>query len=88
VAHGEEYAQQLSQLAVLNKPLATSHFADIIAQWHFSSHEQLQLKNLLNKRAILIPHQSLDLTGLSSGSGKRVLNYLRQEIDEHAFGGF
>lgn len=84
----EEYAQQLSQLAVLNKPLATSHFADIIAQWHFSSHEQLQLKNLLNKRAILIPHQSLDLTGLSSGSGKRVLNYLRQEIDEHAFGGF
>jgi hypothetical protein len=46
------------------------------------------IKNLLNKRAILIPHQSLDLTGLSSGSGKRVLNYLRQEIDEHAFGGF
>jgi hypothetical protein len=26
----EEYAQQLSQLAVLNKPLETSHFADII----------------------------------------------------------
>jgi len=84
----EEYAQQLSQLAVLNKPVATNRFAYIITQWHFSSHEQLQLKNLLNKRAILIPHQSLNLTDLSSGSGKLVLNYLRQEIDDHAFGGF
>ena len=84
----EEYTQQLSQLAQLDKPMVTDHFAEIIAQWRFSSNEQLQLKSLLNKRAILIQHKTLDLSELSSGSGKLVLNHLRKEIDEQAFGGF
>lgn len=84
----EKYTQQLSQLAQLNKSVEKNHFNEITAQWRFSSNEQLQLKSLLNKRAILIQHKTLDLTDLPSGSGKLVLNYLRKEIDEQAFGGF
>jgi hypothetical protein len=57
----EEYAQQLSQLAVLNKPLETSHFADIIAQWHFSSvadliptlHKKTDIKTSLQQIALI-----------------------------------
>ena len=84
----EEYRQQLSQLAMMDKPSEDSSYAEIITQWHFSSNEKFQLINLLNKRAILIPHKTLDLTELSSVSGKVVLNYLRKEIDAQAFGGF
>lgn len=84
----EEYAQQLSQLALLDKPVEENHFDEIAAQWRFSSNEKLQLKSLLNKRAVLMPQKTLDLTALSLGSGKVVLNHLRKEIDEQVFGGF
>lgn len=84
----EEYAQQLSRLALLDKSIEENHFDEISAQWRFSSNEKLQLKSLLNKRAVLMPQKALDLAELSPGSGKVVLNYLRKEIDEQAFGGF
>lgn len=84
----DEYRQQLSQLAKLDKPVETINYAEIIAQWRFSRHEKLQLKSLLSKRTVLMPHKALDLTRLSSESGKAVLNYLRQEIAAQAFGGF
>ncbi len=84
----QEYVQQLSQLAALDKVHETNYFAEIVAQRHFSSNEKLQLKSLLNKRAILIPYKPPDLTELSSTSGKVVLDYLRKEIDEQVFGSF
>lgn len=84
----EEYAQQLSQLALLDTRVEENHFDGITAQWRFSSNEKLQLKSLLNKRAVLMPQKTLDLVELSPGSGKVVLNYLQKEIDEQAFGGF
>ncbi|WP_428355717.1 hypothetical protein [Methyloprofundus sp.] len=82
------YMQQLSLLASLDKPVAAEGFAEIIEQWRFSSNEKLQLKSLLRKRAILIPHKALDLTEISPGPGKIVLNYLRKEMDKQKFGGF
>lgn len=84
----EAYRQQLSQLAVLDKPFEITPYTDIIAQWRFSSQEKLQLKSLLNKRAILIQHTPLNLSDFSSASGKTVLKYLREEIGAQAFGGF
>ena len=84
----EKYYQQLSQLAMLDKTPDANDYAEIITRWRFSSNEKLQLKRLLNKRAILIPHKALDLTELSSERGKAILNHLRLEIDAQAFGGF
>lgn len=84
----EEYNQQLRQLALLDKQVKESYFDEVAAQWRFSSNEKLQLKKLLNKRAILMPQKALDLAVFSPGSGKVVLNHLRKEIDEQVFGGF
>lgn len=83
-----EYIQQLSQLAIQAKPFGAANYTEIINQWHFSSNEKIQLKSLLNKRAILIPDNSLDLKELSVESGKVVLGYLRKEIDAQAFASF
>lgn len=84
----DDYRQQLSQLAMQDKPIVTAGYDAMIAQWRFSSYEKLQLKNLLNKRAVLMPDKTLVLAELATESGKGVLNYLREEIAAQAFGGF
>ena len=84
----EEYSQQLSQLASLDQPSIAASYAEIIAQWHFTNSEKLQLNSLLNKRGVLTGHHPLNLDEMPQLSAKEVLNYLREEIDQQAFGGF
>lgn len=86
----EQYQQQLEKLASLSEPLATTnHYEQIISQWHFTSSEKLQLNSLLNKRAVLTNQPDvLDLNTLKKANNKEVLDFLREEIDNVAFGGF
>jgi len=48
----------------------------------------MQLQSLLNKRALLMGDKKLDLTESTPATGKDILNLLRNEINEQAFGGF
>ena len=84
----EKFSQQLRKLASLDQPANASSYAEIIVQWHFTNSEKLQLNSLLNKRDVLIKHKPLNLIEMSQSSAKEVLNYLREEIAGHAFGGF
>lgn len=84
----EEYSQQLSQLASQDQPSIAASYAEIIVQWHFTNSEKLQLNSLLNKRDVLTQHKPLNLAVVPQASAKEVLNYLREEIDGQAFGGF
>lgn len=85
----EQYQQHISQLARLVQSSATSHYAEMISQWHFTSSEKMQLNSLLNKRAVLVAqNNSLDLSSMTQSSTKDVLDFLRTEIDDLNFGGF
>jgi len=84
----EKYSKQLSQLSSLEQPSIAVSYAEIIAQWHFTNSEKIQLNSLLNKRNILTQHKPLDLARMKQTSAKEVLNFLREEVDGQAFGGF
>ncbi len=86
----EEYSKQLRQLASLNQPSIadTNSYAEMILKWHFTNSEKLQLNSLLNKRGILTNHKSQNVEEMTQSSAKEVLNYLREELDKQAFGGF
>jgi len=84
----EEYSQQLSQLASLNQPSIAASYAEMITQWHFTNSEKLQLNSVLNKRGVLTGHKPLNLEEIPQASAKELLNYLREEVDKQAFGGF
>ena len=84
----ERISQQLAKLAGLKQPSNTDSYAAIIAQWHFTNSEKIQLNSLLNKRAILINNKPLDLIEMSQTTAKEVLKDLREELDGQAFGEF
>ncbi|NOQ14424.1 MAG: hypothetical protein GQ583_08120 [Methyloprofundus sp.] len=84
----EKISQKLGELAGISPLSNIDSYAEIIAQWHFTNSEKIQLKSLLNKRAILINNKSLDLMEMPQTTAKEFLNSLRQELDEQAFGGF
>jgi nucleoside phosphorylase len=83
----EEYIKQLSQLALLNQPFNTPYYAEIITQRHFTRQQKLQLKALLSKRVLLIDNE-LNIAELSQSSTQMILEKLKQELDQSAFGGF
>jgi len=84
----DKITQQLEHLANLHQKLDTPHYTETLQQWHFTSSEKSQLLTLLNKRAVLIKHKPFDINVQLYSSAKELMNYLRTEIDTHAFGGF
>jgi len=84
----EKMRQQLNELAELNQSSNTDSYTEIITQWHFTSSEKIQLNGLLNKRSILIKDKPLNLIEMPQSKAKEVLNYLREELNAQAFGGF
>lgn len=86
--HIVKFSELLRALASQVAPLNTASYKEIIAQWHFTNNEKIQLNSLLNKRSVLIKSAPLHLTKLPQTSAKEVLIFLRKELDGQTFGGF
>jgi len=84
----EQYSQTLRAISTLQQEIITPYYAEILDTFHFSSHEKIQLKSLLNKRALLLPKQTLTDFSATHNSAKSVLLSLHTEIENQAFGGF
>jgi len=84
----EQYSQTLRTLSALQQEIMMPYYAEILDTFRFSSHEKTQLKSLLNKRALLLPQQTLTDFSMTHHSAKSVLLFLRTEIENQAFGGF
>ncbi len=84
----EQYSQALKALSASQQAILTPYYAEILDAFHFSRHEKIQLKRLLNKRALMLPKQALTNIFATHHSAKSILLSLRTELDNQAFGGF
>ena len=79
----------LQQLRTLAAPLCEAEpplFEPFIERWHFTVQQQLQLKRLLHRWAILAPQEPPDIRDLRAlKKAKDVLYWLKQRLDKLPF---
>ena len=78
----EELLSELMKLAAQTKHSEADLYLQFISQWHFSSSNQIRLKNLLSKWQVITDNVTLPSTMMDCNNGKEFLLKLENEIEQ------
>lgn len=78
----EKLLSELVKLASATKHLETDLYLQFISKWHFSSSNQIRLKNLLSKWQVITDNATLPKTMMNCDNSKEFLLKLENEIEQ------